>query len=316
LAGVLGQDLASGGSNAGVVGTSVTDIGVLGTTMKSGTGVWGKVGNGTGVFGESANGFGVSGEVTTLSTHGAGVLGVGLSGGRGVIGTVGSANAFIVPATPAAGVDGIAGYGGNGVRAENFATPLPLPTAIGAAYQNAALAVLSASGGNIPLIVARTNTSDKMSLDSNGNMILAGTLTTKGTPLIVHRTTDGSSIGTYTSEQSLPSIEDFGKARLVSGQAYVYIDAAFASTIDPRADYLVFLTPEGDSRGLYVTDKSMRGFVVRENQGGRSTLAFDYRIVAKPADSTERRLPLIKASLLGSGTLPQVVQIRGHMLVP
>jgi hypothetical protein len=134
--------------------------------------------------------------------------------------------------------------------------------------------------------------------------------------LIVHRTTGGSGIGTYTSEQTVPSIEDLGKARLVSGQAYVYLDAAFASAVDPRADYLVFITPEGDSHGLYVTDKSPRGFIVRENQGGRSTLTFDYRIVAKPADATDRRLPQIKAPLLGSGTLPQVVQMQRHTVVP
>jgi hypothetical protein len=37
----------------------------------------------------------------------------------------------------------------------------------------------------------------------------------------------------------------------------------------------------------------MNGFVVRENQGGRSSLAFSYRIVATPYDATLKRLPAL-----------------------
>jgi hypothetical protein len=59
-----------------------------------------------------------------------------------------------------------------------------------------------------------------------------------------------------------------------------------------RRAYHVFVTPEGDCKGLYVTQKSPAGFVVRELQGGRSTLTFDYRIVAKPLDDDGRRLAL------------------------
>jgi hypothetical protein len=52
--------------------------------------------------------------------------------------------------------------------------------------------------------------------------------------------------------------------------------------MEKRASYMVIITPEGPSRGLYVTKKSAVGFAVRENPGGNSTLAFSYRIVAKP----------------------------------
>jgi hypothetical protein len=81
---------------------------------------------------------------------------------------------------------------------------------------------------------------------------------------------------------------------LQNGNAYVYLDPAFANVIERGAKYLVFITPEGDSRGLYVTEKTARGFVVRENMGGHSTLAFSYRIVAKPLGSHEQRLPMLE----------------------
>jgi hypothetical protein len=43
----------------------------------------------------------------------------------------------------------------------------------------------------------------------------------------------------------------------------------------------VFLTPNGDCKGLYVAQKSATSFVVRELGGGTSSIAFDYRIMAK-----------------------------------
>jgi hypothetical protein len=46
-----------------------------------------------------------------------------------------------------------------------------------------------------------------------------------------------------------------------------------------------------DTRGLYVSQKTPAGFQVREAQGGRSTFSFDYRIVARPLDADNDRLP-------------------------
>jgi hypothetical protein len=48
--------------------------------------------------------------------------------------------------------------------------------------------------------------------------------------------------------------------------------------------YRVFLTPEGDCKGLYVRSKSAASFEVRELQSGTSSVAFSYRIVAKRKD--------------------------------
>jgi hypothetical protein len=63
--------------------------------------------------------------------------------------------------------------------------------------------------------------------------------------------------------------------------AFVHLRRTFADSIELQADpYRVFLTPNGDSRGLYIAQKMTNGFVVRESERGRSTLDFDYRVVA------------------------------------
>jgi hypothetical protein len=76
----------------------------------------------------------------------------------------------------------------------------------------------------------------------------------------------------------------------VSGVARVTLDRQFADSIDSTASYRVFLTPDGDTNGLYVALKTPLGFVVRETRGGRSTLNFDYRIVATAFGDLGKRI--------------------------
>ena len=129
---------------------------------------------------------------------------------------------------------------------------------------------------------------DLFKVDSGGN-VFAQSFTS---PFMTgfQQTASGSHVTTYVNQTSVPSLEDFGEAQLVSGRAFVPIDRSFASAIDGKG-YLVFITPEGDTRGLFVTRKSARGFEVHENQAGRSTVTFSYRIVARPFASTGQRLP-------------------------
>jgi hypothetical protein len=85
-------------------------------------------------------------------------------------------------------------------------------------------------------------------------------------------------------------MEDFGSGTLRNGAAVVSIDPAFAETVTADAGYHVFLTPNGDSKGLYVTAKTATSFEVHESGGGTASLSFDYRIVAKRRGFEAQRL--------------------------
>lgn len=74
--------------------------------------------------------------------------------------------------------------------------------------------------------------------------------------------------------------EDFGSAELVGGVATVRLDARFIQTVNTKAEYHVFLTPNGDCKGLYVHQKTANSFEVRELGNGNSSVRFDYRITA------------------------------------
>jgi hypothetical protein len=104
---------------------------------------------------------------------------------------------------------------------------------------------------------------------------------------------DGSYRRMYTLESTESWFEDFGSAELVDGRAQVELDPEYAAVVRSD-DYYVFVTPEGDSNGLYVASKASTGFEVREQQGGTSTLKFSYRVVAQRKDTQPERLERVE----------------------
>jgi hypothetical protein len=113
----------------------------------------------------------------------------------------------------------------------------------------------------------------------------------------VARSSTGNTVAMYGARQSLPTVEDEGTAQLVNGRALVRIDPAFAQTMDMSRPYRVFVTPDGPSRGVYVANRTQQGFEVDENPGGRSTVAFEYRIVGAPFGDRSARLAIVSKKI-------------------
>lgn len=195
------------------------------------------------------------------------------------------------------GVWGDATGAGTGVVAEADGTKGQALDAFNASASVATVSLSNSGGGFLLAAMNPARSADVLTLDSAGNLDVMGQLQHNGhcfagcsAPVNGH---PGAAVVSYASQSAEPMIEDFGEARLVDGVARVALDPAFANAIARHATYLVFITPQGDSKGLYVTEKSLAGFVVREDQDGRSTLAFDYRIVAQPYGVSAPRLPMV-----------------------
>jgi hypothetical protein len=104
------------------------------------------------------------------------------------------------------------------------------------------------------------------------------------------RNSSGRQVLSYPSQSASATIEDVGTARMYDGVANVQISSDFASVMDHNW-YYIFLTPLGDTRGLYVSAKTATAFQVREAERGRHSLEFDYRIIAHPLGAATDRLP-------------------------
>jgi hypothetical protein len=88
--------------------------------------------------------------------------------------------------------------------------------------------------------------------------------------------------------------EDFGRAELREGRAEVTLDPDFVAVAQVGTDYHVFVTAEGESNGLYVTNRTNSSFAVVEQQGGASDISFSFRVVTRRRDLESERLPVVE----------------------
>ncbi|MGA7355610.1 MAG: hypothetical protein WA431_15360 [Candidatus Cybelea sp.] len=264
------QGKSSGSSTWGVYGVGAIADGVHGVTSStngnSGTsGIsTGMSGSAHGVYGRSSNGQGVYG--TSSSDNGV----EGHSTGSGASGVAGIQR-------------GMSSGSGDGVYAESADTTN--------FYE--ALEAKADSSNTYIFEGYNASTNGLCTIDYNATLACTGGAVVKNLRTR-HRNADGQHVLAYAAESATATIEDVGTARMYRGIANVAINPAFASVMD-RKWYYVFLTPLGDTRGLYVSMKTASAFQVRETEHGRSSLEFDYRIVAHPLDAENDRLPLAPA---------------------
>jgi hypothetical protein len=258
--------IGSNGSG-GVNGQSDTGVAVSGISY--GNAVTGfssaPVGGQAGVFGTAASSSAIGTDFTELIAGVWGDTGVDSSGmtyyGIGVIGTADDGNA-----------------GGFFNNSNNYST---------LDVYNLGTAGLGSAGRGTPVGLFSTI---KASSATGTCGIGGGSMSCTGPIKSLVSTAGSRTVETYAMQSPENWMEDFGSGSVVNGHATVSIDPAFAEMVSGDANYKVFLTPNGDSKGLYVTAKTANGFEVRESSGGTSSLSFDYRIVAKRAGYEAQRM--------------------------
>jgi hypothetical protein len=249
-AGILGAS----DSNYGVAGFSTGRAGVYGfSNFGWGVRAWSNYNRG--VYAGSADGYGV------LSWS---------ENSSGVFGQAGYVAGPTVPnVTNTAGVIGSSDTGFGVIGTSNTTT-----------------GVVGFSNNSIG-VVGQTNNPGSFAGFFIGNVHMTGTLSSDVPKGTVVPFPDGTRRLLYCMESPEVWFEDFGTAKLKDGRAVVRLDPDFARVI--KRGYRVFLTPEGDCRGLFVRRKSAASFEVRELMGGKSSIAFSYRIVGQRKDIKEHR---------------------------
>lgn len=258
---VIGQDAATDGGvlNIGVTGKSFSGTGTYGVST-SGVGSYGSSMTGNGVFA----GLGVSYPPGTVRNAGEAALAVDY--------TSSSSNTALF-------AESDHGFGVIAVSSGGTGGPAAMVTE---ANNGASLFQGWGSGGSA------------VTIDGEANIDTTGELTTSGG--CASGCTRRRHQRSYASTAAQPTLEDTGEAQLFNGVAMVRLDPALANAIDPQQGYYVLITPEGDTRGLYVANRTPAGFIVRETMGGRSSIAFAYRVVAHPYGVHAPRLPLTTAA--------------------
>lgn len=125
------------------------------------------------------------------------------------------------------------------------------------------------------LVTVGGNAGGACMFDVSGDMYCSGSKSA-----VVPVDNGARKVALYAVESPKNWFEDFGSGHLANGSAVIELESTFAQTVNTQ-NYHVFITPNGDCKGLYVSQKSAGGFEVRELGGGTSSIEFDYRIVAE-----------------------------------
>jgi len=252
-------NVLQGGTGNGMVGATQgsSASGVYGTnsntTSFNGIGVEGQASHGTGVFGQ------VSSLSGTCQTIWGGCSGRGIWGDGGTIGWPGVGGS--------ADDNDAATFYNNSKDASTIFT-------------------LNLSGGpTAPVLQTQGASGDGCTIDSSGSVGCSGTLTS-----IVSAASGERNVLLYATESTESWFEDAGSGQLSNGSARINLDPTFAQTVNTGIEYHVFLTPNDDCKGLYVSQKTATSFQVHELGGGRSNVAFDYRLMAKRKGHENLRL--------------------------
>jgi hypothetical protein len=113
-------------------------------------------------------------------------------------------------------------------------------------------------------------------IDAGGDLSCSGSVTG-----VVPVDSGSRKVALYAIQGPENWFEDAGSGQLSNGSARIDLDPIFAQTVNTEIDYKVFPVPNGDCKGLYITHKTQTWFEVHELGGGTSSVAFDYRIMAK-----------------------------------
>ena len=257
------------GNNLAAPNTFANGAGGAFTGSFAGTVSWATAGTGTAVLG-AGNNIAIpltypSGSGGAFTGTDAGVVGWGTTAATGV-GVIGAGNnvAATLPSSGGAGGSftgltwGVYGYAtnsGNVTRGGGYFACNPL------------------SGGAYCYAGYRNNNTNYKTL---GN----------GTNSTIVKNTEGELITLYCPEAPEVVFQDYGIGQLVNGFAHITIDPNLAININVSQDHplKVYITPEGDCMGVFVTNKSVHGFDVIELQGGKSNVPFSWQIAATRAN--------------------------------
>lgn len=297
-----GEDTASG---IGVVGSAAKNNGVDGSTKNPSNTHAGR----SGVFGHDDS---TDGGVRNVGVAGYSNLGIGVSGGAGSgTGMLGTSTSGVAVNGVATSGYGVWGYSGTGIGSVAVSVgSVALSASVDPGNGNNALQLVGGTddqSGNAMQVYSKSSFLIYQ-LDNGGSLFIQGLLYSGGS--CQNGCSRTRRVKSYTARESMPSMEDVGEGQLVDGNARVSLDPAYANVIDRNARYVVFITPEGPNRGLYVTHKDPSGFTVMENPGGRSTISFAYRIVAKPYGVTEPRLPMMNLTQKPIGAMLHAPRIQ------
>lgn len=140
---------------------------------------------------------------------------------------------------------------------------------------------LNMNGGAIINVGSVSHYSNNWRIEENGDFITRGRLRQ------IIKSHQGEDVETTAVLARESTIQLAGTVKMVNGSAIVNfedIDPQFNDIIATDAPYRVFITANAPTNPIYVTNRTVNGFMIAESNGGLSTAEADFLVIAYHKD--------------------------------
>ena len=139
---------------------------------------------------------------------------------------------------------------------------------------------MNMNGGSIISVAAL------MGIGNNWRMLESGDFVTRGSIVALIRSFNGEDVETYAALGREHTVQLSGTATLRNGMVKIEfekVDPAFNDIIANEVTYRVFVTPAGTTGSVYVAERSLEGFTVRDTEN-TSGVMVDWLVIAYHKD--------------------------------
>lgn len=306
---VLPGDLMNGISE----GNAAFPWAVNGYTDQNGAGVYGNVTGGSTNFGA------VQGEYHGTGVRGAGVRGIndGTSSGTslssynaGIIGDLGTTTNTWAFATAGRTVNntgrqvgGVLGINNNnseyGILGYERSNGNNIAVLGSSAYSTVTLKTTSTHNSSIGLAIdggflGGHIKGTQLGLVTKGELVgqyTDGSSVSNKGYAVVNTTKSGEKVATYVPTSTTVDISTKGTGKLVNGTATITFDKNYSSLTAKNKPVIVTVSPMGETKGVYVSEVTNNGFVIKENGNGKSNASFYWIAIGEKNNAEEMNVP-------------------------
>ena len=110
-------------------------------------------------------------------------------------------------------------------------------------------------------------------------------------PIALLTDSDNERVASYMTTSMKPEITSNGKSNLVNGKVFISFNSNFNKISSAEDDIIINITPQGNSKGVYVTNITKEGFWIYENENGNSNIKIFWSATATIKNTTGKIVP-------------------------
>lgn len=108
---------------------------------------------------------------------------------------------------------------------------------------------------------------------------------------VINTNNNGNKTVTYASTSTTVDISTKGTGKLVNGTAKISFDKNYSLLTAKDKPVIVTITPMGETNGVYISEVSNDGFIVKENGNGTSNASFYWIAIGEKTNTNELSVP-------------------------